>query len=246
MSNGTLRTRAYQHIQNKILSGEFLAGQRISEQALAEEIGISRTPVRSAIRQLESEGLLDQVPRFGTIVKKLDHRELSELYDMRVALEGFGAEVAAGCITPEDIGLLTTLCGQMQVDVEEQRSARTIDDPETVGRFVDADMQFHLIILRATGNRRLMKSVAGSRMLSQWGGFARKQQDSRLLAGAWNQHLQILNGLKQGDAEQARQQMVDHIRFSKTLALTLFDRLQAEGDAAEVMQWATPLQGPSK
>ncbi len=72
------------------------------------------------------------------------------------------------------------------------------------------------------------------------------KQDPRLLAGAWNQHLQILDGLKQGDAEQARQQMVDHIRFSKSLALTLFDRHQAEGDAAETMQWATPLQGPSK
>lgn len=238
MSTGSLRQQAYQHIQRKILSGELPPGERLSEQNLADEIGISRTPVRSAVRELESEGLLEQVPRYGTIVKKLDRRELAELYDMRVALESFAAECVAEKITPRDIQMLRQLCEEMHKVLEGHEADPEIHDPQTISRFVEADMNFHLVILRATGNRRLMKSVAGSRMLSQWGGFARKQHDVATLTAVWNHHVTLVNALQAKDPERARCEMADHIRFSKRLALELFDLLQAEGDALEVMQWA--------
>ena len=237
MSSGSLRNQAYRHIQGKILSGELPAGERLSEQALAEEVGISRTPVRSAIRQLETEGLLEQIPRYGTIVKKLDRRELAELYEMRVALEGFAAESVAGSLPADDLFSLSQLCDEMQAFVKKQLPQVQTDDPDMLARLLDADMQLHLIILRGTGNRQLMKSVAGSRMLSQWGQFARKQHDLRLLAGAWEQHRSIVDALQAGDAERARRAMVRHIRISKDLALALFDRLEAEGHARELMHW---------
>ncbi len=246
MTGNSLRKRAYQHIQAKILSGELPAGSRLSEQALAAEIGISRTPVRSAIRELEAEGLLEQLPRYGTIVKKADRRDLSELYDMRVALEGFAAEVAAEAITEPDLGVLRSLCRQMDDLIAEQRRLDSpIEDPQVIAQFVDADRQFHLILLRATGNRRLMKNVADSRMLSQWCHYARMQHDLENLAGAWDCHRLILQALESADVDKSRQAMVHHIRFGKELALKAFDRFQAEGDAAELLQWtgSTALQG---
>lgn len=237
-SDGSLRERAYRHIQSKILSGDLAGGQRVSEQALAEELGISRTPVRSALHELESEGLLHQVPRYGTVVKKTDRRDLAELFDLRMALEGFAAEVAATRISPEDLATLSSLGDQMhalaQANLDDKQN---LDDSKVLGRFVDADVEFHVLILRATGNRRLMKSVADSRMLSQWGFHARQPERIEVLAEAWEGHRQILQGLKAGDPEASRVAMANHIRFSKENALRIFDRLQAEGDAAETLHW---------
>ena len=236
MHEHTLRERAFRHIQSKILSGELAAGHRLSEQSLAEELGISRTPVRSAIHELESAGLLEQVPRYGTIVRKADRRDLEELYDLREALESFAAEVAARCVTMEDLETLATLCERMYLFLAEtQRSNQSLAEGDVLDRFVDADMEFHLVILRATGNRRLMKAVADSRMLSEWGHHARQKQRIESLAQAWEGHRRILESLNSHDPERSRLAMAQHIHFGKEEALRIYDRVQAEGDAAEVL-----------
>jgi DNA-binding GntR family transcriptional regulator len=237
MHENSLRERAFRHIQGKILSGELAGGHRLSEQSLAEELGISRTPVRSAIHELESAGLLEQVPRYGTIVRKADRRDLEELFDLREALESFATEVAAVSITSEDVETLEALCDQMyRLLSDAQQSNQTLAEGSVLDRFVDADMEFHLIILRATGNRRLMKSVADSRMLSQWGHHARQKQRFEAMSEAWEGHRRIIDALYVRDPERSRRAMAQHIRFSKEQALKIFDRLQAEGDAAEVLR----------
>src|ERR1700761_6601158 len=101
MTETSLRDRPSHLIQRKILSGEIPSGGKVSEQAIAEELGISRTPVRSAIHELESEGLLEQVPRYGTIVRQANRRDLLELFDLRLALESFAAEMATETISAE-------------------------------------------------------------------------------------------------------------------------------------------------
>ena len=91
-----LTHQAYQHIQAEILAGRFAAGTLISETRIAEELGISRTPVGEAIRTLASEGWVEQQPRRGTIVRSFSRREIIELYELREALETFAAGKAAG------------------------------------------------------------------------------------------------------------------------------------------------------
>lgn len=237
MSQNSLRVQAYRHVQRKILSGEIPPGGKVSEQAIAEELGISRTPVRSALAELESEGLLEQVPRYGTIVRRADRRDLVDLFDLRRALESFAAEMAAPIITAEDLSILDGLCDRMYEQIEQVQSAqRELDDDQILSRFVDADMEFHLVILRSTGNRRLMQSVAGSRLLSECGRHARQRPRIVLLSEAWQGHRRILAALKAGDAEAARKEMAEHIEFSKTNALRVFDRLQAEGDAKDAWE----------
>jgi DNA-binding GntR family transcriptional regulator len=239
MSSGTLREQAYQYIQSRILSGEIVAGSRISEQQLAEEMGISRTPIRSAIRELETEGLVDQVPRYGTIVKKADRRDLAEIYETRVALEGYAAESAATKISPKDLGLLNALCDQMRAEiVQMQKTNQTRVDRETLERFVHADIQFHMIILRATGNRRIMKSVSGSRLLAHWGHSI--PHSAAMLKRFWEEHLEIAHALRKGRSELARRLMIDHIRQAKDGALEIFDEVQADSDAEDAMKWMSP------
>jgi DNA-binding GntR family transcriptional regulator len=239
MQDDSLRQRAYRHIHSKILSGDLAAGQKVSEQALAEELGISRTPVRSAIHELESEGLVEQVPRYGTIVKKTERRDVIEFFELRQALESFAAEVAATRISPDDLERITVLCDRMYELVQQNQLShqKLNDDDKILAQFVDADMDFHAIILRSTGNRRLMKSVADSRMMSQSRHHSRQPERIEVLAEAWDGHRQILTALLARDAERARAAMADHIRFSKEHALKIFDRVQAEGDAAELLHW---------
>ena len=86
---------AYRRILEEVRVGHLLPGDRLMEVELAKRLGISRTPIREAIRQLESDGVVAHVPRVGASIRRLDHAEISELYDMRAVLEGTAARFAA-------------------------------------------------------------------------------------------------------------------------------------------------------
>ena len=102
----TLKQHAYEVIRTKILSGVLKPGSRLSDELLARELGISRSPVREAISQLASEGMVDYRPRTGAYVKGPDRCELEELYEIREPLERYAARKAAAGISPEGIARL--------------------------------------------------------------------------------------------------------------------------------------------
>ena len=91
----TLRQQAYLRLRERLVSGELRAGMQLSEPDLAKQLGMSRTPVREALRQMENEGLIDYAPRFGAMVRAADRDELAEMYAVREALESYAAAQAA-------------------------------------------------------------------------------------------------------------------------------------------------------
>ena len=109
-----LAQQAYEHIQAEILAGRLSAGSRISEKKIADELGISRTPVGEAIRSLASEGWVEQRPRQGTVVRDFTRREVIELYELREALETFAAGKAAALITDATLSRLDRYCDEME------------------------------------------------------------------------------------------------------------------------------------
>ncbi len=148
----TLKQHAYQVILDKLMAGSLAPGVRLSDDALARELGISRSPIREAISQLSTEGLVEYRPRSGAYVKALSRREYEELYDIREALEGHAAAKAAERISGADLGELTELVAAMRAIACECRDAA----PGTAGaelteRFLSNDLRFHLAILRAPG-----------------------------------------------------------------------------------------------
>ena len=104
-----LKKLAYDHIRMNLFNGNLSPGMLLSPVTLAKEIGVSHTPVREAISQLESEGLVEQLPRVGARVKVIDRRELEELFDLREMLEGGAAAKAAERITAGEIAELRDL-----------------------------------------------------------------------------------------------------------------------------------------
>lgn len=224
--NTSLRHRAYDHLQAKIFSGEISPGQVLSETILAAEMGISRTPLREAIRTLEQEGVLEQVPRFGTVVRKLNRKDLVELFQLRIALEPFAVTEASGHLVPEDLEVLRRYCDEIDALVQELKKAGrpALDGPQ-MSRLLSADLGFHLLILRAAGNERLLKIVRDSRVLAGIFGTPRQEHTVGVLAETAQFHRDILAALEAGQGGDAQRLMADHIKLSLQQSLEHFDRL---------------------
>jgi DNA-binding GntR family transcriptional regulator len=227
----SLRAKAYQHIQRKLLAGDWAAGDVLSELAVAKELGTSRTPVREAFRDFEQEGVLEQVPRFGTRVKALDRRDLVELYELREALEPFAVVQAAGRLSEADAHTLQALCDDMKAVAEDLRKrGRSSPDSAMMKRLMSADLTFHQLLIRAAGNRRMMKIVADSRLLARIFATPRQEHNVTVIEETHRYHTQILHAVKAGKGEVARKLMAEHIRASLKEALDHFDLKQASAD----------------
>jgi DNA-binding GntR family transcriptional regulator len=232
MSSGNLRQKAYNYIHAKILSGDLPDGHQVSELSLAREIGISRTPVREAVQQLQREGLVEQLPRLGTIVRTPERRDIVELFELREALEPFAAGLTARRAPASDFPTLEKLCGEMDGIGEELRaSGMTTLDPSRLQRFLTTDMAFHVMLLRASGNQRMMRIVADSRVLISIFSSRRQEHNLAVLRETYRFHSQILDAVKNRDPETATASMSEHIQASKRETLEAYDRVHAEPGA---------------
>jgi len=233
MSSGSLRQDAYNYIHRKIVSGDLPNGCQVSELSLAKEIGISRTPVREAIQQLQREGLVEQLPRLGTIVRTPERRDIVELYELREALEPFAVGLAARRAPASEIPTLEKLCAEMDGIAEElQEAGMVTPDPARLEKFLTSDMAFHLLLLRASGNQRMMRIVADSRVFLRLFSARRQEHNLAVLRETYQYHRQILEAIKGSDVRGATVAMEAHIQASKRETLEHYDRVKGAADAS--------------
>jgi DNA-binding GntR family transcriptional regulator len=131
--------RAYQLLRNDIVAGVLGGGRHLAETELAEQYGLSRTPIRESLRRLQSEGLIEVVPHRGARVVDWHTFDIEGMYDLRVAVECFVTRRAATRLTGDGIDELAELCVQMEVVAREGRAG----DPDTVARFTELNSLFH-------------------------------------------------------------------------------------------------------
>lgn len=143
----TLREQIVSSLRESIVKGELRSGQKLTEPELAEKLGISRTPIREAFRQLESEGFLTVIPRRGAVVSSLTRKEIQEFYEIKSLLEGYAARVAAERITKKDIDKLKKLNEQLEALIE-------VDDVEA---FFRKNNEFHNTFIALCGNEKLLE-----------------------------------------------------------------------------------------
>lgn len=211
--------------------GRLPVGAVISEAVLAKSLGISRTPVGEAIRQLAREGLVHQVPRYGTIVKPINRRELIELYEMREALESYAAGRAAERSDEQTVTRLEQFCEVMNRIGSElvDAGAEELDEPRLT-RFLAADMAFHMAIIESSGNRRMMEAVRTMRTVSRIFRTRRLKHDQVVVHRARTYHAEIVSAIRSRDSERARQKMAEHIHTSMTESVKSLDREAVEGE----------------
>ncbi len=226
-----LTQRAYQHIQSEILAGRFAAGTLISETRIAEQLGISRTPVGEAIRTLAAEGWVEQQPRRGTVVRTFSRREIIELYELREALETFAAAKAAVLVPDTVLSRLDRYCDEMHDRVEQLAAsgASTLEDV-ALKRFLAADMAFHLLIVRTAGNSRIMKLVKQTRTISRLFRMRRQRHSLKVVERAFEFHRRIADALRAGDGPAAALATAEHIQVSRRQTLDELDGQLALND----------------
>lgn len=146
--------RAYVTVRDGILHGKYDAGSRLTEQDLARTAGVSRTPIREALRRLHAEGLVQFEPNHGAVVSCFGIEDAEEIFELRAALEPISARRAAERATPGDIAELRSLAEQ-QIAESMRRSG---DYLMRIGQLND---RFHRLVQSAAGSVRLEKTLAG-------------------------------------------------------------------------------------
>jgi len=207
----TLRESIVEFIKDAVVSGSLKPGERVPEQEIAANFGISRTPVREAFRQLETEGFISLIPRKGAVVSPITDKDVVEFYAIKSLLEGYAARTACAALTPGDIKSLEDFNGEM-------KKCAAKDD---VKGFFRLDNQFHDTFLEACGNDKLCALVHS--LVQQ---FERFRVTALSLPGRMkdsvSQHDEIIKAFKNSDAalvetlvranaERGRDVLVDEI-----------------------------------
>ena len=218
-------------LQARVLSGEIATGTRLRQEAIASEFGVSRTPVREALRKLQALGVAVLEPNRGAVVRGPSAREVREAYEVRAELEGFAAERAAALITDSQLQRLRNAQRLFQRSISTLVSRRrrapdahtTWDDDSD---WVRANDSFHQAILEASGNERLLRTIADlhvayPRALT-WSALS---GSSALLEENVEQHAAILAAIEARDSAAARQAMAAHIRSAGELVARRLETL---------------------
>jgi DNA-binding GntR family transcriptional regulator len=219
-------------IQSRVLSGAVPVGTRLRQEALAEEFGVSRTPVREALRQLQATGLVELLPNRGAVVRGPSAREIREAYEVRAELEGLAAELAAERISDSDLlrlGEAQALFRESVATLIEGRARRPAPwRDESV--WVRANDLFHQTILDAAANGRLITTIADlHRSFPRDLTWAALSRSSRLLAENVEQHEAILEAIERRNPAEARQRMIDHVRSAGELVTLHFEQAAPAG-----------------
>lgn len=210
---------AYEHLRRKIFRRELAPGARVRYGPVGREIGMSATPIREAIGRLASEGLVDLVPQAGAVVKRPTRADAVEVFELREAIEPFAAAKACHLIGRRQVNALQATLEAMRTALGIARSGRQVERAEAAS-FDEADLRFHLILLEAADNRRMLKAVGDSHLLTGIIGADRHDYDAEVLEMTIEDHAAILAGLRERDPEGVSRAMLTHLRNSRQLTLS--------------------------
>jgi DNA-binding GntR family transcriptional regulator len=214
--------RAYSQIRSWLVAGDFGPGVKLREEDLALRTGVSRTPVREALRRLAAEGLVEFQAGRGVKVVSWTSRDLDEIFSLRALLEGYGAGQAAERAKPDDLDDLTALCDQMDTIAEQTyRAGPHINGelPESLQRayahLSELNNSFQKAVLNAADNAQLNVLMSGlvSAPLVQ---RTFMQYSDQRLARSMAHHRELVEALKAGDPAWATAVMTAHIRSARS------------------------------
>lgn len=216
--------RAYRAIRDGIVSGAYQPGDHLTAQGLAAVSGISRTPVREAMRRLHVEGLIRFIPNRGAFVVSLDEKDIFKIYDLRVVLESYAAEAASRAAEPAQIGALEDLA----VELADTVAAAEID-LDVVAR---NNNDFHRLIVAAADNPRLetaLASIVETPLVLRT--FRRYSLEE--LQRSSSQHFELVKALKARDGLWARSVMTSHILAGRNALLQTLPPVRGDGGREE-------------
>lgn len=216
--------RAYQHLRKRLIAGDFEPGTRLRYGPIGQEIGVSATPVREAAGRLANEGLVELVPQLGAVVRKIDRRELIEIYEVRCVMEPAAAAFAAERASESDVARIEMQLREMTQAADKQcRSESTYASRSIMSRYDQSDYQFHVLILEATGNGSLVRTTMQSHVLTRVFGIRKHRHTADSMKQTCQEHQAILDAIRNRQPEQAREAAQRHIEMGLKWSLASID-----------------------
>ena len=195
-----LRDVVFNTLRQAILKGELKPGERLMEIALAEKLGVSRTPIREAMRKLELEGLVVMIPRRGAQVANITEKDLNDVLEVRIALENVAIEKACTRMSEEDMGRLWLAAKEFEHTMAEGNLVR----------LAEADVVFHEIIYRASDNKRLYQVLNNLReQIYRYRVEYLKEEETRNVLV--KEHEELTKAIRQRDVKKAQEISFRHI-----------------------------------
>ena len=216
-----LRDVVFNTLRQAILKGELKPGERLMEIALAERLGVSRTPIREAMRKLELEGLVVMIPRRGAQVANITEKDLNDVLEVRIALENVAIEKACARMSEEEMSRLWLA----------KEFEHTITEGNLV-KFAEADVAFHEIIYQASDNKRLIQVLNNMReQIYRYRVEYLKEGETRDLLV--KEHEELTRAIKERDVERAKQLSFQHIENQRMAILRSIEAENAERERLE-------------
>lgn len=215
---------AYRVIREGILEGRYPPEERLPEETLAAELGVSRTPVREALRRLYGDGFVEFTPNQGARVVAWTRAELDELFELRALLEGFAASLAAKYITPQQCERLRELADDMQ-----RHNAVLHPDLDRIG---ELNAEFHDVVLAAARAKLLGSLLANVKLLSLMHQTFH-QYSPQQLTRSLGHHQELVSALEGGDPDWAEAVMRSHVLGARNALLRTDSGPVAEADGAD-------------
>lgn len=210
IANPPLRSRVADRLRDAILRGELRPGQTLTEVAVAQQLQVSRAPVREAFRSLSEEGLLETVPYKGTRVRALSRTDIEETYSLRGQLEAFAITRTVERGDRVDFAELERLCGQMQ----------NLAAAGDLAGLNEADERFHKTIIELADHALLLSVWSTLALRVRQIMALRNRQNDNLAEVALN-HPPIVTALKAGDLDGALSHIARHVASAADLSLEL-------------------------
>jgi DNA-binding GntR family transcriptional regulator len=202
-----LREQVLSELRRRIVDGDYAQGERLTENRLADDFGVSRNPVREALRVVESEGFVEILPRRGAVVATLDDTAIRDLFAVRKQLETLAAGLAAERATEDDVARLRALLAE----------ANAATDAEDFARVAELNSALHVAVIDISGNRWLASLSSAMYHHVHWVfrvGAAQRAPHS------WEEHIRLVDAIAAGDAEAAVAAANAHIEAAAAAALS--------------------------
>lgn len=200
------RQKAYTYLKETVLTDPAMQGEFLSEQTIADSIGVSRTPIREALLLLAAEDLVSLVPKRGAYIAPLSGREIGELMEMRAVLERYAAERA--------VGRSSAPVAEMECVVREQEELR---GEQNAREFIAADHRFHSVLVAAVGNELMAKQYDALRSRQIRAGVVALYRAGGRQDEVIAEHRRILDALAEGSASEACAAIDEHIAATRRI-----------------------------
>ncbi len=220
-----LREVVCETLRDAIRKGVLAPGERLMEIQLAEELGVSRTPVREAIRKLELEGYVIMMPRRGTYVANLSIRDVNEVFEIRTSLDSLASGLAAERITDEELEHLQRLLVSIGEYIEEG----------DMDKIVETDMEFHDLLYQASRNSRLVGIIFNLREQLTRFRSTSMSYPGRLKA-THEEHCRIVEAIAKGDVKEAQAASEYHMEQAEHTLLASMEELKKKAAAKSEKQ----------